>query len=120
MLARVFLAAVWLGMGPGAKVLGLVQRHRELVARILGEAHADRLTVLIGFGEIAIALWVFSGRLPRTCALVQMGLVGVMNLIEFTLARDLLLFGGWNLLVAAAFMTFVAFVQWPRRPCSPD
>mgnify|MGYP006969389127 FL=1 len=49
-----------------------------------------------------------------------MGLVGVMNLIEFTLARDLLLFGGWNLLVAAAFMTFVAFVQWPRRPCSPD
>lgn len=126
LLPRLLLAAVWLGMGLGAKVLGLVPRHREIVARILGEEHATTLTVLIGLGEILLAAWILTGRFPHTCALVQIGLVLAMNLIEFTIARDLLLFGGWNLALALAFILFVALVQWPRRsatptasPCSP-
>jgi|OM-RGC.v1.027053661 hypothetical protein len=125
-LLRGLLAAVWLGMGLGAKVLGLVPRHREIVARILGEEHATTLTVLIGLGEILLAAWILTGRFPRTCAVVQIGLVLAMNLIEFTIARDLLLFGGWNLGVALAFIALVALIQWPRRaatpgpaPCSP-
>lgn len=119
-LPRLFLAAVWIGMGLGAKVLGLVPRHQEIVARILGETHAGTLTVLIGLGEIAIAAWILSGRFPRTCAVVQIVLVAAMNLLEASIARDLLFFGAWNLAVAAVFILFVALVQWPRSRCSPD
>lgn len=116
---RVLIAAVWLVMGLGAKVLGLAPRHREIVSRILGEEHAGTLTVLIGIGEIFLAVWILSGRYPRLCVAVQIGLVATMNVIESTIARDLLLFGGWNLIVAIAFMVFVAFVQWPRPGASP-
>lgn len=111
---RILIAAVWLVMGLGAKVLGLAPRHREIVSRILGEEHADTLTLVIGLGEILLAAWILSGRYPRLCVAVQIGLVATMNVIESTLARDLLLFGRWNLLVAVAFMVFVALVQWPR------
>lgn len=122
-LPRLFLAAVWLAMGLGCKVLGLAPRHREIVARILGGEHADALTVLIGFGEMGMAAWILSGRFPRICAAVQIGLVGVMNVLEFILARDLLLFGGWNALLAAVFMILIASTELlPRRSpvaCSP-
>lgn len=111
---RILIAAVWLVMGLGAKVLGLAPRHREIVARILGENHAGTLTLLIGIGEILLAVWILSGRWPRLCVAVQIGLVATMNVIEFTIARDLLMFGGWNLLVSIAFMVVVAFAQWPR------
>jgi uncharacterized membrane protein YphA (DoxX/SURF4 family) len=117
---RILIAAVWLVMGLGAKVLGLAPRHREIVARILGEEHAGTLTTLIGIGEVGLAGWILSGRHPRLCVAVQIVLVASMNVIEFTIARDLLLFGGWNLLVAVAFMVFVYRVQWPRPSCSPD
>jgi hypothetical protein len=115
---RILIAAVWLVMGLGAKVLGLAPRHREIVARILGEDHAGTLTLLIGLGEVFLAGWILSGRYPRLCVAAQVGLVAMMNVIEFTIARDLLLFGGWNLLVAVAFMVFVALVQWPRPDTS--
>lgn len=87
---RIPIAAVCLVMGLGAKVLGLAPRHREIVSRILGEEHADTLTLVIGLGEILLAAWILSGRYPRLCVAVQIGLVATMNVIESTLARDLL------------------------------
>jgi hypothetical protein len=42
-----------------------------------------------------------------------------MNLIEFTLAPDLLLFGRLNLLVALAYCALVAAVELRRRPAPP-
>jgi hypothetical protein len=117
--SKLVLAGIWLVMGLGAKVLDLAPRHREIVARILGEDHADLLTVAIGMGEIGMAAWILSGRFPRLCAIAQIGLVGVMNFIEILLARDLLLFGAWNGLVALAFILFVALTQWPRTTPAP-
>lgn len=114
-LSRIFLAAVWLGMGLGAKVLGLAPRHREIVARVLGEKHADTLTIAIGLGEVGMAAWILSGRFPRTCAATQIALVIAMNVLELTIARDLLLFGAWNGVVAAAFILVVALTLWPRH-----
>ena len=102
------LAAIWLAMGLGCKVLGLVPRHQEIVARILGEEHSRLLTVLIGCGEIGMALWILSGIRPKLAAVVQISLVAVMNVPELLLARDLLLFGSGNLVVAVAFIGFVA------------
>ena len=45
------------------------------------------------------------------------GLVAVMNVIEFLLARDLLLFGAANAIFAAGFIAFVIFTE-RTRPCS--
>ena len=106
------LATVWLVMGLGCKVLGLVPRHQEIVARILGEQHAHDLTILIGCGEIAIGLWILTGIRRRVAAVVQIVLVAVMNLIELRFAGDLLLFGWGNLVVAVCFCGFVAWNAW--------
>lgn len=106
-LIRGSLAAVWLVMGLLAKVLGAVPRHEEIVARVLGQEHAHALTQMIGIGEIGMAAWILSGILPRWCAATQIGLVLVMNAIELTLARDLLLFGAWNSVVALLFAAFL-------------
>jgi len=80
---RYLLAASWLVMGLGCKVLGLVPRHEAIVARILGEGIAPALTIAIGFGEVGIALWILSGIRPRVCAGLQIALVATMNVLEW-------------------------------------
>jgi len=104
---RVFLALVWLANGLWAKVLGGAPRHREIVAVLLGRDLAEVFTVLIGIGEVVIALWILSGRFPVTCGWVQIILVVSMNLIEQAVVPGLLLWGRWNLLWAFAFALFV-------------
>jgi uncharacterized membrane protein YphA (DoxX/SURF4 family) len=118
LLARGFFAAVWVVNGLWAKLLDGVPRHREIVARILGDDHSLLLTRLIGAGEILFALWILSGLAPRWSALAQIAIVLLMNLIEFTLAPDLLLFGRANLLVALAYVALVAVVELRRAPSS--
>lgn len=94
-------------MGLGCKVLGWEPRHEEIVARILGADLAPTLIILIGLSEVGMALWIVSGLHPKTCAWLQMGLVAVMNVMEITLTRDLLLFGWVNGVVAAAFIALI-------------
>jgi DoxX-like family len=106
------LAAVWLVNGLLCKVLLLVPRHQEIVARILGPAHAPLLTRLIGLAEIGMAVWVLSGRWRRLCVLTQMGLVLTMNLLEYALAPDLLLWGRLNLLFAGLFVLGLYYYGW--------
>ena len=89
--ARRAIAAVWLVSGVGFKLLGLVPRHRLIVAAVTGEAHATAVTRLVGAGEALLGLWVLSGRWPRACALVQTLAIASMNLLELRLARELLL-----------------------------
>ncbi|MFD2787617.1 DoxX-like family protein [Hymenobacter rubripertinctus] len=103
------LAAVWLGNGLLCKVLHLVPRHEAIVARILGPQYAAPLTRLIGLAEIGMALWVLSGRWVRLSAAAQVGLVLLMNALEFWLAPDLLLWGRLNLVFAALFALLVYY-----------
>jgi hypothetical protein len=100
---RYLIALVWLSNGLLCKVLLLVPRHAAIVARILGPSHAEKLTRLIGLGEIGIALWVLSGWHPRWCVAVQIALVLTMNTLEALLAPDLLLWGRANAVFAALF-----------------
>ena len=100
---------MWLGNGLFAKVLDLVPRHRVIVGRILGENHARTITVLIGLAEICMAVWIVSGIFPGLNSVVQVLVIAAMNVIEFVFARDLLLFGKLNALVAAAF---IALIVW--------
>ncbi|HEX8327404.1 MAG TPA: DoxX-like family protein [Hymenobacter sp.] len=94
---------MWLANGLLCKVLLLVPRHAAIVARILGPAHAEVLTTLIGLGEIGMAAWVVSGYRRRLCALVQIALILSMNALESWLAPDLLLWGRANAFFAVLF-----------------
>jgi len=109
---RLFLASVWLANGLFAKILNLVPRHQEIVARISGSEHAFLFTKLIGVGEILMALWILTVIKPRFCAAVQIGLILIMNGIEFYLASDLLLWGKFNLLFAFLFVTLIAWKEF--------
>lgn len=106
------IALVWLINGSYCKILGMVPRHREIVARILGEANAGWITRTIGLLEIGMAIWVISGRYRRVNVLVQVSVVMIMNLLEFLLAPDLLLFGRMNIVVAALFC--IMLLYWGR------
>lgn len=102
-----FIASVWLINGLICKVVGLVPRHEQIVARILGKENAWLITKAIGIGEFFIVIWILSGIRSRFCAVAQIALVATMNVIEFFLAPDLLLFGRFNSLNALVFIGIV-------------
>lgn len=91
MALTVGTSAVWFVFGLWFKVLGMVPRHELIVAAVAGERAARFLTVLIGLGEIAIALWILSGIRPIVCAALQSVAIATMNGLELILARNLLL-----------------------------
>lgn len=115
--SRVCFAAVWLVNGLFCKVLDGVPRHRAIVSRILGADHALAWTRAIGLGEMLFAVWIFWGIHGRVSMWVQVVLVAVMNLIEFLLAPDLLLFGRLNSVVALAY---ICWILWAGAPPQRD
>ena len=110
-----FTAAVWMAFGLFCKVLNLVPRQDKIVARILGDEHAVVLTKLIGAAEVVMALWIISRIWPRFNAAVQIAVVGAMNVLEFVLAPDLLLWGRFNAVFAAVFMCVVYYNEFVLR-----
>jgi hypothetical protein len=111
-LLNYLIAAVWIANGLFCKMLNLVPRHREIVARILGNAHAALLTTLIGCAEIAMAVWIVSGYLARLNAITQVMVIASMNVLEFILAPDLLLWGCFNLLFACLFILLILYNEY--------
>jgi putative exporter of polyketide antibiotics len=111
----VLIACVWIVNGLICKLLGLVPRHREIVARILGGQDAELLTKLIGFAEIGMALWVMSGIASRTNAVTQMTIIALMNILEFFMAPDLLLWGRWNAFFALLFILLIYYKEFRLR-----
>lgn len=107
-----FIAAVWLINGLICKLLNLVPRHEQIVARISGSEHAAILTRTIGIAEIAMAVWIVSRFKPRLCAVIQIIVVAIMNTIEFFKAPDLLLFGKINACIAFAFIVLIFYTEF--------
>jgi hypothetical protein len=103
------IAAVWLANGLFCKVLNLVPRHQQIVARILGKTRAGFFTKAIGFAEIAMAIWILSGILPKLNAITQIVVIATMNLLECILAPDLLLWGRWNAFFACLFLLLIFY-----------
>jgi hypothetical protein len=101
------IAAVWIGNGLFCKVLNLVSRHEQIVARILGVEYSRPLTLLIGLSEIGMAVWILTGFKARLNAFAQIAVVVVMNTLEFILVPDLLLWGKFNSLFAFLFILVV-------------
>lgn len=108
-LLTIAIALIWLINGLFCKVLNLVPRHQQIVAEILGPVVAAPLTRTIGLLEMGMAVWVISRWYPRLCAVSQIGLVVVMNVLEFFLVPDLLLFGKMNSLFALLFVFVVYY-----------
>ena len=107
-----FTATVWMVNGLLCKMLNLVPRHQEIVARILSTDNARILTLLIGFAETAIAVWILSGIRKRFNTILQIVLIVTMNTIEFILAPDLLLWGRANSVFAFAFIILIYYNEF--------
>ena len=99
--------AVWIANGFLCKVLNLVPRHEQIVARILGGTYSRPLTFLIGLSEIGMAIWILSRRYTRLNAMTQITIVATMNLLEFMLVPDLLLWGRLNSFFAFLFIALI-------------
>jgi uncharacterized membrane protein YkgB len=91
---------IWLINGLYCKLLNLEPRHQAIVGRILGENNAVIFTKLIGVLEILMAIWILSKVKSRWCAIMQMTVIAIMNVLEFILVPDLLLFGKMNAILA--------------------
>jgi len=80
-LARLAIAAVWLYQGGWCKLVAPNERHLQVVAGVpgVGAANARKALSLIGGIEVALALWVLSGRAPKTAATAQTALLTAMN-----------------------------------------
>lgn len=107
-----FIAAVWLVNGLFFKVLNLLPRHQEIVAHIFGEDLARPLSLVIGLAETVMAVWVLSGYRSGINAFVQIVAVASMNLIEFLLVPDLLLWGKLNAFFALLFICLVYYTEF--------
>jgi uncharacterized membrane protein YphA (DoxX/SURF4 family) len=106
------IALVWLLNGLYCKLLNYVPRHEEIVSRILGDEHSRLLTILIGVSEILMAIWILSGIKPKLSAIAQIVIVASMNIIEYFVAPDLLLWGKVNALFAVAFIGIVYYREF--------
>lgn len=107
-----FIAAVWIVNGLFCKTLQLVPRHQLIVARILGNDFSGQMTLLIGISEIGMAVWILSNIKTRLNSILQIALVAAMNILEFILAPDLLLWGKFNLLFAFMFVLLIYYNEF--------
>ncbi len=103
------IAIVWITNGLFCKVLNLVPRHEQIVERILGVEFSRPITVLIGISEIGIAIWFLSEIKSRLNTIAQIGIIATMNIIEFILVPDLLLWGKLNSFFALLFILAVYY-----------
>lgn len=106
------IATVWIANGLFCKVLNLVPRHEQIIAGILGDDYSRPLTILIGLSEIIMAIWILSGYKTRLNAIAQILVVGIMNILEFILVPDLLLWGKLNSFFAFLFILVVYFNEF--------
>jgi len=113
-ILTILIAAVWLANGLLCKVLNLTPRHEEIVRIILNtdRASAYYLTFLIGIAEIVMAIWVLTKSKSKFNAITQIMVVATMNILEFILIPDLLLWGRLNSVFALLFIGLVYYNEF--------
>lgn len=112
---NISFAVVWLINGLYCKILDYVPRHQEIVGRILGEDYSGVLTLVIGFAEVGIAIWVLSGIKRKINAVFQIAVIVLMNILEYFFVPELLLFGKFNLLFALLFASLIYINEFQIR-----
>lgn len=106
------IALVWLVNGLFCKVLNLVPRHQKIVGEILGQEYARELTITIGLAEVGMALWILSRYKNRLNAILQIAIIASMNILEFLLVPELLLWGKANSLFALLFILLIYYNEF--------
>ncbi|HAY3563744.1 DoxX-like family protein [Elizabethkingia meningoseptica] len=106
------IAAVWLVNGLFCKVLDFVPRHREIVANIIGHEYSKSLTIIIGFAEILMAVWILTGWKSRLNAITQSIVIATMNIMEFILVPHLLLWGRFNIVFASMLIVLIIYNEF--------
>ena len=102
-----FVACIWFTNGLICKVLNFVPRHEAIVATILGDSFSRPITLIIGISEIIMGIWVLSKYKSKLNAIVQISVVAIMNILEFILTPELLLWGKFNSIFAFFFIVIV-------------
>lgn len=111
-ILTISIGLIWLANGLLCKVLNLVPRHQKIVGNILGDGFAKPLTISIGVLEIFMAVWIFSGYKSRVNAMLQMLIIGVMNILEFALVPDLLLWGKYSIVFALLLICVIFYNEF--------
>lgn len=111
-ILTIAIGLIWLANGLLCKVLNLVPRHQKIVGNILGDEFAQPLTVSIGVLEIFMAVWIVSGYKSRVNAMLQMLIIAVMNILEFALVQDLLLWGKYNIVFALLLICVIFYNEF--------
>ncbi|MFI8379280.1 DoxX-like family protein [Leeuwenhoekiella sp. NPDC079379] len=106
------IVVVWFVNGLVCKVLNLVPRHQEIVGEILGNKYAPQLTVLIGFSEIIMSIWILSRHKQQLNAWLQIGIILLMNCIEFICVPNLLMWGRFNIVFALLFCGLIYYTNF--------
>ena len=101
------IASVWLINGLYCKILNQVPRHETIVASIFNNEYSRQIIILIGFLEVCLSIWLFTKYKQKLATILQIFLVLVMNIIEFILAKELLLWREYNIVFALIFITIV-------------
>ncbi len=106
------IATVWIVNGLFCKVLNLVPRHQQIVGRILGNEYSELLTKTIGIAEIFIAVAILTSIKTRLNVITQIIVIGTMNILEFILVPDLLLWGKANSVFAVMFILIIWYDEF--------
>lgn len=101
------IASIWLINGLFCKIMDLVPRHQMIVAKILQVSEPVALTRLIGVSEVLMACWIIIAIRLKTAAIVQILVIGAMNILEYLFARELLLWGSLNIVFAFALILVI-------------
>jgi DoxX-like family len=91
-LVRGAVAAVWLYEGLWCKVLGRDRHEVQVVAAVprLGPVVARRFLLVLGWAEVALAMWVLSGATAGLCAIAQTALLVALNANGLLWARHVI------------------------------
>ncbi len=114
----ILISLVWLANGLFCKVLNVVPRHQQIIGEILRHNHSRLFAILIGVSEVLMAIWIISRFKSRWNAIIQMIIVMTMNIMEFVLVPDLLLWGKFNIVFAILFVFVVycnEFIIQPKK-----
>ena len=115
-ILNILFASIWLVNGLICKVLNFVPRHEAIVGEILGTEYSSILIKLIGISEIVMSIWILSKWQSRLNAIVQISAIFTMNILEFTLAPHLLLWGKFNLCFAIGLCILIYINEFHLKP----
>jgi hypothetical protein len=106
-VAQILIGSVWVFHGLYSKILNGIPRHRLIVGKILGAANASLATKAIGFLEVLLGVWAFTGWHSVPCAVVQTVAIVSMNTLEIALAGELLISAVGMVILNLGFLTLI-------------